>query len=90
MRRIHLRDGTYQALRGLALGAFRQTAERQPDGSWLVPLADDTWDRLAAQRLPGESDDDVVARVIHLTKGGRLPVTTMSSSRGTSTSATPA
>jgi hypothetical protein len=72
MPRIRLRDSTYQALRALARGVFRQTAERQPDGSWLVPLADDTWDRLAAQRLPGESDDDVVARVIHVTGGGRL------------------
>jgi hypothetical protein len=72
MHRIHLRDSTYPALRGLAVGSFRQTAERQPDGSWLVPIADETWSRLAAQRLPGESDDDVVARVIHLTGGGRL------------------
>jgi hypothetical protein len=72
MRHIRLRDTTYQALRGLALGAFRQTAERQPDGYWLVPIADDTWDRLAAQRPPGESDDDAVARVIHITGGGRL------------------
>jgi len=29
-------------------------------------------DRLAAQRLPGESDDDVVARVILLGGGGQL------------------
>jgi hypothetical protein len=71
MRRIHLRDSTYQALRGLALSAFRQTAERQPDGSWLVPLADDTCERLAAERLPGGSANDVIARVIHLIGGGR-------------------
>jgi hypothetical protein len=72
MRRIRLRDATYQALRAVAIGEFRSTGERLPDGGWLVPIDEQVWARIQAIRMGEESDDDVVARVIHLTGGGRL------------------
>ena len=72
MRRILLRDATYQALRAVAIGAFQSTGQRQPDGSWLVPVDEEVWARIQAIRMAGESDDDVVARVIHTRRGGSL------------------
>jgi len=36
------------------------------DGDWLVPVEEDTYERLQNQRLPGETDDDTVQRMIHV------------------------
>jgi hypothetical protein len=51
---------------------FRSTATRQPDGMWLVPVEDDTYERLDAHRLAGESDEDTVQRLIHRYRGQPL------------------
>lgn len=68
-RTITLSDATYRAIAEEAILPFRSTATRQQDGSWLVPIADDTWERLQQHRLPGESDDDVVMRLISQYRG---------------------
>jgi hypothetical protein len=68
---IRLTDATYTALARLAIGTFRQTGQRQADGTWLVPIEQDTWDALQAKRLPGETDEDVIQRVIHHHLGRR-------------------
>jgi hypothetical protein len=34
-----------------------------------VPVEDDTYERLLEHRLPGESDDDTIARMIHAHRG---------------------
>lgn len=39
---------------------------------WLVPVEDDTYERLEAHRLPGESDEDTVQRLIHRYRGQPL------------------
>jgi hypothetical protein len=52
-----------------AFPADRHTGTRQPAGSWLVPIADDTSERLERQRLPGESDDDLVSRAVRAYRG---------------------
>ena len=43
---------------------FVQNGKRRPDGTWDVPIEDDTLDRLNEHRLTGESDSDVVERVL--------------------------
>jgi hypothetical protein len=68
---IRLTDATYTALARLAIGTFRQTGQRQPDGTWLVPIEQDTWDRINTIRLPGETDEDVIQRAIHISLGRR-------------------
>lgn len=68
-RTITVSDATYRAIAEEAILPFRSTATRQQDGSWLVPIADDTWERLQQHRLPGETDDDVVMRLISQYRG---------------------
>jgi len=66
---IRVGDATYRAIAEEAILPFRSTATRQADGSWLVPIEDDTWEALRRQRLPGESDDDAVMRIIRRHRG---------------------
>jgi|UPI00035DA427 hypothetical protein len=68
---IRMTDATYTALARLAIGTFRPTGQRQADGTWLVPIEQDTWDALQAKRLPGETDEDVIQRAIHQHLGRR-------------------
>jgi hypothetical protein len=69
MKTIKVSTATYRAIAEEAILPFRSTATRQPDGTWLVPVADDTWEALRKERLPGESDDDTVMRVIRRHRG---------------------
>jgi hypothetical protein len=69
MKTIHVSDATYREIIGLAALPFRHTGTRQPDGSWLIPIDDDTGERLERMRLPGESDDDLVARAVRAYRG---------------------
>ena len=69
MKTFHVSDATYRAIADIAVLPFHSTATHQPDGSWLVPVEDDTWEALQQQRLPGESDDDTILRVIHRFQG---------------------
>ena len=81
MRLMRVSDATWHMLAGMAILPFRSTGTRQPDGSWLVPVEDDTWERLEQHRLAGESracpraglqpdpGDDVVARVLRAARG---------------------
>ncbi|MFN4282349.1 MAG: hypothetical protein ACK4NA_06895 [Alphaproteobacteria bacterium] len=70
-RSITVSDTTYRAIAEEAILPFRSTATRQQDGRWLVPVADDTWERLQQHRLPGETDDDVVMRLISQYRGDK-------------------
>lgn len=68
MKTISMSDATYRVVADLATLPFRWTGARQPDGSWLVPVEDDTHERLQGHRLPGESDDDLVQRLIRASR----------------------
>lgn len=70
MKRIRLSGATYSALAAAAVLPFHSTGERQADGSWLVAIEDHTYERLRSVRLTGESDEDAVARLLHLYHGG--------------------
>ncbi|HZP21441.1 MAG TPA: hypothetical protein VFB16_14695 [Bauldia sp.] len=71
MKTIRLTDSTYQALAAAAEFEFRSTGERQPDGTWLVALEDDTYERLDSHRFAGESGVGVVLRVLNACQGRR-------------------
>jgi len=64
MKAIKISDAAYRALAGKAILPFRATGTRQADGSWLVPVEDGTYARLEQIRVPGESDDDLIQRLI--------------------------
>ena len=49
--------------------ALRQTATRLPYGCWTIPVDDEVFDRINAARLPGETDDDPVSRLLRTAIG---------------------
>lgn len=61
---IRLTMATFVELGKHALVARRDTGIRQADGTVLVPIDDDVHESLEAMRLPNESDDDLIQRVI--------------------------
>ena len=65
MKTIKVSDATYRAIADAAILPFRSTGDRQPDGDWLVLVEDDTYERIRDARLPGETDDDTVQRMLH-------------------------
>ena len=69
MKTIVMSDATYRALAEFAILPFRSTGTRQTDGTWLVPIEDDTWEELRRQQLPSESDDDTIVRLIRRHRG---------------------
>ena len=69
MTEIKLSDTTFIALRKCAIGHPRHDGVRQPDGTWLVRIDNDVRAALDARRLPGESEDDVIQRLIHENSG---------------------
>jgi hypothetical protein len=42
----------------------RQTAAQRPDGRWTIPVDDEVFAHIEAARLPGETDDDTVSRLL--------------------------
>ena len=52
MKMIKVSDATYQAIVEEATLPFRSTGTRQADGTWLVPIADDTWERREGSGCP--------------------------------------
>lgn len=50
---------------------FACTASRRADGLWDVPVDDEVAIRIATERLPRETDDDVVSRLVRAASGRR-------------------
>ena len=48
---------------------IRRTATRLPDGRWTIPVDDEVFDHIDAARLPGETDDDTVSRLLRAAIG---------------------
>ena len=69
MKTIRVSDATYCAIAEAAIYPFHSTARRLPDGDWLVEIADDTYERIQEHRLPGETDDDIILRALHVHSG---------------------
>ena len=64
MKTIKVSDAIYRAIADAAILPFRSTGDRLPDGDWLVPVEDDTYERIQDARLPGETDDNTVQRMV--------------------------
>ena len=62
----HLIDA--QALPGYTI---RRSATRLPDGRWTIPVDDEVFEHIDTVRLPGETDDDTVSRLLRLAIGGK-------------------
>ena len=50
---------------------LRQTATRLPDGRWTIPVDDEVFEHIQAARLPGETDDDTLSRLLRAAIGGK-------------------
>jgi hypothetical protein len=71
VRTIRISDHTHRSIVDLAIYPFRETGVRQPDGDWLIPVSDETWERLEQHRQTGESDDDLLSRLLREQQGRR-------------------
>ena len=61
--------GVLRAIADLAILPFRSNATRQDDGTWLLPIDDEVWQRVEDKRLPDESHDDTLTRIIREYRG---------------------
>jgi len=66
MKTIKVNDATYRAIADATILPFRSTGDRLADGDWLVPVENDTYERIQDVRPPGETDDDTVQRMLHV------------------------
>ena len=48
---------------------LRQTATRLPDGCRTIPVDNEVFEHIQGARLPGETDDDVVSRLLRAAIG---------------------
>lgn len=73
MPMIKLTDHTLKLIREQAQEAFTFacTATRRADGLWDVPVDDEVAMKIATARLPNETDDDVVSRLVRTAIGKR-------------------
>ena len=71
MPTIRVTSETLQLIREQSTPGFRytSTARRRPDGDWDLPVDDEIAYAIAMVRLPGESDDDVVSRLVRAAIG---------------------
>lgn len=68
---LHLTDEAHRAIRAAsdAPGGFKQTGTQRSDGSWDVPVGDDTLERIQSVAHPGETLSDTILRVCTLSGG---------------------
>ena len=69
MKTIRVTNDTLRAIADLAILPFRCSATRQDDGTWLMPVDEGVWQRLQEKRLPPESLDDTLTRIIREYRG---------------------
>jgi hypothetical protein len=70
---IKVSDHTLQLIREQAQEGFSFvcTATRRDDGLWDIPVDDEVAMKIATERLPTETDDDVVSRLVRAAVGKR-------------------
>lgn len=71
MPMVRLSNDTVELLLQQTTPGFRfvSTATRRENGEWDVPVNDDVAHKIAIERLPGESDEDCVARLVRAAIG---------------------
>jgi hypothetical protein len=70
MPRITVTDEIYRLIRRVARDEFPEPGRRLPDGQWELPVAADLYELLDVARLPGESFNGVLVRMLHDRMGG--------------------
>jgi hypothetical protein len=71
MKWLHVSETTHRAIAEAAIYPYHETGRRQADGSWLIPMGDEVFERLDEERLYGESDDDLIMRIIREHRGDK-------------------
>jgi hypothetical protein len=71
MPSIRITEETMRMIRSTAIYDFRQTGQRQDDGTWLIAIGDEVAARLSEAARPGETVDDTVQRIIRQHRGAR-------------------
>jgi hypothetical protein len=64
MKNIVLTKEALDAIRSVSIGGFRDNSVRRADGLYEAPFAEDTFERMDQIRLEGESDSDVILRLV--------------------------
>ena len=71
MPSIRITNETMRMIRGAAIYDFRQTGQRQADGTWLIEISEEVAARLSEAALPGETVDDTIQRIIRESRRAR-------------------
>lgn len=66
---INVTNEVMQLIRSMATLEWRQTGVQRPDGSWDVPLSDDTAKYIEHNRQDGETFSDAILRLAAKIKG---------------------
>jgi len=62
---VKIRVETASGLARKALRPFQNNARPSQEAGWVeIPLEEDTYERLLQKRFPGETDDDLIVRVL--------------------------
>ena len=69
MRTVTISHETMIMIRQQARLPFKQTATRQHDGTWLLHLSDEVYEKLESVQLDNESIDDAIQRALRALSG---------------------
>lgn len=69
MKDIIISNVTYQMIVKSAENPFRHDGVKLSSGKWLIPIGDETWDKLNRIAEPGEVFDDVIQRIVNFSLG---------------------
>lgn len=65
MPKLLLTDEAHRAIRGAARsGSYKETGVRRADGTWEVPVDEDTLDRIQSHMFEGETLSDCIIRAV--------------------------
>ena len=64
MKTVRVTNNTLRAIADLAILPFRSNATQQDNGTWLLPIDDEVWQRIEDKQLPHERHDDTLIRII--------------------------
>ena len=71
MKWIRISDTAHRAIAEATIYPCHETGQRQADGSWLVPMSNEVYQRLDEVRIDGECDDDLIMWIIRQHRGDK-------------------
>lgn len=66
MQRVVISAATYDLAVSISLLGLAGQGVKQPDGTYVIELSDETMERLDGYRLEGETTDETIFRVLTL------------------------